>query len=150
VLERSHERELDRLPLLVASVWRRIAVLDAEQLVGIRLDPDGRRDALGRLVAAFPGRAVVDREDTLRPARERVERGVRRDPVEPAPQRAAAIEAAKTPPRAEERVLERVFGVVQRAEHAVAVRAQLGAVGLDQLAVCFLWRGGDHAGTETR
>ena len=35
-------------------------------------------------------------------------------------------------PGAQERVLQRVLGVVERAEHAVAVRVQLAAVRLDE------------------
>jgi hypothetical protein len=37
-------------------------------------------------------------------------------------------------PGAEQRVLERVLGVVERAEHAVAVGVELGSVRLDEAA----------------
>ena len=37
-------------------------------------------------------------------------------------------------PRAQERVLQRVVGVVERAEHPVAVGVQLGAMRLDERA----------------
>ena len=78
-------------------------------------------------------RAVVDRQHPLRPALDQPQAAVRRDPVQPAPQRAAPLEAAEPAPAAQQRVLERVLGVVQRAEHPVAVRVQLGAVGRDQV-----------------
>ena len=41
-------------------------------------------------------------------------------------------------PGAQQRVLQRVLGVVHRAEHAVAVGVQLRAVGLEQAAECIL------------
>ena len=57
---------------------------------------------------------------------DQLETAVRRDPVEPRAQRAAALEAGQRAPCAQQRVLEGVVGVVDRAEHAVAVRVQLG------------------------
>src|SRR5262249_5902797 len=55
------------------------------------------------------------------------------DPVEPRAQRTATLEPRKSAPGAQQRVLERVLGVVHRAEHPIAVGMQLGAVGVDQL-----------------
>ena len=52
--------------------------------------------------------------------------------VEPGAQRAAALEATEPAPDPQQRLLQRVLGVVQRAEHPVAVGVQLAAVGLDQ------------------
>src|SRR5262249_12857548 len=54
------------------------------------------------------------------------------NPVEPRAKRTAALEPRQAAPGAQQRVLECVLGVVHRAEHAVAVGIQLGAVGLDQ------------------
>ena len=48
VLERGDERELDALALLVASLGRGEAVLEAEPLVRVRLDPDRLDERLGR------------------------------------------------------------------------------------------------------
>ena len=45
-----------------------------------------------------------------------------------------ALEAGEPAPGAQQRVLERVLGVVQGAEHPVAVRVELAAVGLDEPA----------------
>src|SRR5207247_5650270 len=60
------------------------------------------------------------------------------DPVEPRPGRAAAFEPAQTAPGPQQGVLQRVFGIVDGPQHAVAVREQLGAVGLDKAAVGLL------------
>ena len=46
----------------------------------------------------------------------------------------AALEARQPAPRAQQRVLERVLGILERAEHPVAVGVKLAAVGLDQAA----------------
>ena len=78
------------------------------------------------------GGAVVDRQHALRPRGDRIQAGVRGDRVEPRAQRAAALELAERAPGAQQRVLERVLGVVHRPEHPVAVRVQLPAVRVDQ------------------
>src|SRR5204863_9831466 len=64
---------------------------------------------------------------------DRGEAPVGRDLVEPRPDETALVEAADAAPRAHERLLHRVLGVVQRAEHPVAVRLQLATVRRDQL-----------------
>jgi len=64
---------------------------------------------------------------------DRGEAAVGRDLVEPGPDEAALVEVADAPPRAHQRFLERVLGVVQRAEHPVAVGLQFAPVGRDQL-----------------
>ena len=56
-----------------------------------------------------------------------VQAGAGGDGVEPRAQRAAALEARDPAPRPQQGVLQRVVGVVRRAEHAVAVRVQLPA-----------------------
>ena len=65
----------------------------------------------------------------------RVEAGVGRDPVQPGPHRAAALEAREPPPRAQQRVLEGVLGVVHRSQHPITVRVQFGPARLDEGAV---------------
>ena len=122
VLQRSDERELDALALLVARLGCRVAVLEPEVLVRVGLDPDRFDERRARTGVRPRRRAVVEPQDALGPFRERVEARVRRDLVEPWPQRPARLEAAEPAPRAEQRLLQGVLGVLQRAEHAVAVR----------------------------
>ena len=66
------------------------------------------------------------RQHPLAPPRERVHAGVRRDRVEPRAQRATTAEPRQPAPGPQERVLERVLRVVQRAQHPVAVGVELG------------------------
>ena len=134
-LEGGDEGELDGLALLVAGVGRGVAVLDAEGLVGVRLDPDRLDQRLADAAVRIGGRPVVDRQDPLGPALDRVQGGVGRDPVEPGAQRAAALELGQSAPGANQRFLERVLGVLDGAQHPVAVGVELGAVGLDQAAI---------------
>jgi len=101
VLERRDEGELERLALLVAGLRRGVALLQPQHLVRIRFEPDRFRKRLGRLFAVAGRRPpVVDRKDALRPAGQGVEAGVRRDPVEPAAERASPVEAAEAAPGA--------------------------------------------------
>src|SRR4029450_7496930 len=65
-------------------------------------------------------------------ARESVEAGIRRDSVQPGPEGRPALEALSLPPGSEERLLDEILGVFDRAEHAVAVHLQLAAVRLDE------------------
>ena len=133
MLERGDERQLYRLALLVTCVGRRVAVGEPELLVGIRLDPHGFDERRPRVVRRGR-RSVVDREQALVPALERVQAGVRRDPVEPGPERASPTELGQPAPRAQQRLLEDVLGVLERAEHPVAVSVELGSVLLDDPA----------------
>ena len=55
------------------------------------------------------------------------------DPVQPGSERRIRLEAIDAAPGAQHRLLERVVGVVQRAEHAVAVQMQRLAVRRGQL-----------------
>src|SRR5919106_6641858 len=50
-----------------------------------------------------------------------VEALVRRDPIQPGADRGALLETVKPTPRQQHRVLQRVLGILTRAEHAVAV-----------------------------
>ena len=132
MLERRDERELERLAPLVARLGSGRAVLDAERRVRIRLDPERRLRLVG---------PVVDRQHPLGAPGDRVEADVGRDPVQPRAQRAAPAESRQPAPRAQERVLERVVGVVQRAEHAVAVRVELGTLLLDEVIESWVHEG---------
>ncbi len=132
VLERGDERELDALAPLVAGLGRGEAVLDAQDLVRVGLDPDRLDERLAGPDVGIGGRAVVDRQHPLGPPRDLVQAGVGGDRVEPRAQRAAALEPREPAPRAQQRLLQRVLGVVHRAQHPVAVGVQLAAVGLDQ------------------
>jgi hypothetical protein len=135
VLEGGDEGQLHALAPLVAGLGGGQPVLQAEALVGVGLQPDRLDQRLARTLVGVGGRPVVDRQHALRPPGDGVEAGVGGDPVEPAPKRAAALEPGQPPPGPQQGVLEGVLGVVNRAEHAVAVGVELGSVGLDQEAV---------------
>ena len=135
VLERRHERQLDALAQLVARLGAGRAVLEAEALVRIGIHPDrlGRRQS--ESVVRVGGRAVVEREHPLLgPPRDQVEAAVGGDRVEPRAERAAALEPGQPAPGAQRGVLEGVLGVLDRAEHPVAVRVELRAIRLEQAA----------------
>ena len=129
-LERGHERELDALALLVG--LRR---------AGERLEPDRLGVRLGQPGMRIPRRALVLREDERAPPLGQPQRRVRRDPVEPRADRAAALEPRQPAPGAQQRVLQRVLGVLGRAEHPVAVRVELAPVRRDEPPVGVLVAG---------
>ena len=74
--------------------------------------------------------AVVGRR--ARALGERVQAGVGRDPVQPGAQRRPPGVGLAEAPGAQERLLREVLGLVERAEHPVAVDLQLAAVALGQ------------------
>ena len=86
VLERGDEGELDALALLVARLGRRVAVLHAELLVRVGLDPDGLDDGLARSRVGISGGCVVGGQHALGPRAICVEADVGRDLVEPGAQ----------------------------------------------------------------
>jgi hypothetical protein len=61
------------------------------------------------------------------------QRDVGRDAVQPRLQRSAGLVAGQPAPRAQQRLLQGVVGVVHRAEHPVAMCVELGSVRFDQL-----------------
>jgi hypothetical protein len=63
----------------------------------------------------------------------RVKAPVGGDPVEPGAQRRPSLERAQALPGGQQRVLERVLGVLQGPEHPVAVDPELSKVRLGQL-----------------
>jgi hypothetical protein len=101
-------------------------------MIGIGLEPRdlGQRDA--RVTGRVGRRDDVERHDALRALADDVQRCVGGDSVEPRPYRLVALEPAESAPGAQHGVLERVVGVVQRAEHPVAVRVQLAAMRVDK------------------
>jgi hypothetical protein len=74
----------------------------------------------------------VQRRQPPPAAPQRVEAGVGDDPVEPRPGVGAGLEAVAPPPRAQERLLHRVLGLLEGPEHPVAVHVQLAPVALHQ------------------
>ena len=81
--------------------------------------------------AAGPGRAAATGSPPARGrgrrrrVREEVQAGVGRDPVQPRPEGRPGLVASRAAPGAQERLLHQVLGVVERAEHPVAVHPQL-------------------------
>jgi hypothetical protein len=112
-LHRGNERQADCLPRLGDIVRLRRGA--AQRAVGVRLEVgvDGR----GRATALL----------------DHAQAHVGRDPVEPRGERRARLEAADAAPRPQKRLLQCVVGVVDRAEHAIAVDVQRGAVGCRQI-----------------
>ena len=137
VLERRDERQLDALALLVGRTGRGEPVREARRPDRARPRPTRRSGSPGESCGRG-GRAEVDRQRALRPPRELVQARVRRDLVEPRAQRAALREARQGAPGPQQRLLERVLGVVDRAEHPVAVGVQLRATRLHEAAVGIL------------
>jgi hypothetical protein len=134
VLDSHDERQLDALALLVAGLRRGEPLLEAQLLIRVGLHPNGFDQDFGKAVVGISCWLVVARQHPLRPPRDQLEASVGGDAVEPRPQRAAALELRQPAPGAQERVLEGVVGVVDRAEHPVAVRVELLAVELHELA----------------
>src|SRR6266516_2330986 len=66
------------------------------------------------------------------PSRDRGEADVRGDCVQPGAELRARLVAVGAFPGAQHRLLERVVGVVERAEHPVAVEVERAAVWFDQ------------------
>ena len=111
-----------------------------------RSTPTRAADRPPRAVRTGP---VVDRKHAFGAAGDQVEAGVGDYPVEPGSRRAPALEAGQPAPGPDERLLERVVGVVHRPEHPVAVRVHRSAVGFDQLVEeLLLVHGGQLAHTE--
>jgi hypothetical protein len=121
-LDRRDEGELHRLLGDDLGVGLLVVRGDTfEQPVGIGLEPWNLRE-----------RPPVLRGLDPRPARERVQAGVRRNAVEPGAERRVAAEGLPLPPGPEEGFLDGVLRIFQRAEHPVAVHLQFSAVALDE------------------
>ena len=141
VLQRGDEREPDRLAP-DGDVGRVASSATSPSGIGWIHVVSGSmlRFSIDRLLR----RAEIHRPGAPLAAAEHVEADVRRDPVQPRAQRGAALEAVVAAPGADERLLHRVLGLERRAEHAVAVGRQLGAVCLE--AALELAGGGPRGG----
>ena len=133
VLDGGEVCQLDRLARLdddrrLVVRWRR----HLQQPVRVRLEPRqvDRRREVG--VQDLFRRPDIGRHDSLRTTRQRVEARIRRDAVEPGPEQRASLERGTRLPCLEVRVLDEVVGVVDRAEHPVAMDVELAAVPLAQ------------------
>ena len=133
VLQCRDEGKLDGLALLVASLGRRVAVRDAQPLVRVRLDPHRLDERLAGIPLRGGRRAVVDRKNALGPPGDHVQTDIGRDPVEPRAGRAWPPNPAR-PRQAREAFLQGVLGVLERAQHAVAVGVKPGLMALDDAA----------------
>ena len=69
---------------------------------------------------------------------DRVEARIGGNAVEPPPHCGTLLKSRKPAPRCQESLLEHVFGVGQRTQHAVAVSQQLPTVRVGELAKCLL------------
>jgi hypothetical protein len=132
MLQRGDERELHGLTLLIASVGRGKPAPDSDLLVGIRLEPNRLDDGLRRRIVAPDRTSAVDRQSSFGPSSEHVQTHIGGDLVEPWPDQPISPEPRKRPPRPHEGLLESVLGVVQGAQHSVAVGVQLGAEHADE------------------
>jgi hypothetical protein len=131
VLQGRHEPQSDRLPGLVARLRAGRGVRHPlQQDVEIRLQPDrlgpasglGRLDHRWHLLGAAPEIA------------QRVQAAVGRDAVQPRAQRGSPLEAPEPAPGRQQRLLQQVLGILDRAEDPVAVELKLAPVGIDELA----------------
>lgn len=127
-LQRGDERQPHRLP--GDRGLGRVAGRRQHPFVRDRPDP-------GRLGQPGPDRGVharrggqVHRPGPALAAPEQVQADVGGDPVEPGAQRGAPLEAVVAAPGPHHRLLHGVLGLEGRAQHAVAVAGQLGAVRL--------------------
>jgi hypothetical protein len=131
VVQGGRERQADRLLELVARLGPGRRVGDrVEQRVRVRLQPQ-------RFATAGGFRRRGDRLHRARPTAlvaQRVQAAVRRDAVEPHAQRGSPVEEPEHAPRGQQRLLEKILGLVYRAEDAVAMELELSALRMDELA----------------
>ena len=131
-LQGGHERQRDGFGLLVAGLRAgRHAGRVLQQGVGKRLEPDDLAEP-GRLGRFDPGDVpLLGGPPAGRAAC--VQAPVGGDPVQPGAERGALLEPGEALPGGQQRVLHGVLGVLQGAEHPVAVHLQLPPVRLGQL-----------------
>jgi hypothetical protein len=127
VLDRRHERDLERLP-------RGGGLVRVDEAVRVGVEPrnvGGDRRHVGLRVSR--GRDVR-REQPRRAARQVVQARVRRDAIQPSAERPPPLAPEPLPraPRARKRLLHEVLGVLERPDHAVAVRLQRAAVAFEE------------------
>ena len=132
MLERRDKGKLHGLALVVASLGRCIADCEPQRFVRVGLDPHRLDERLAGIPWVGGRRPAVGRKNALGPPCDLVEAGIGRDPVEPRVSRASTSERGQAAPGAQEGLLERVLGVLQGAQHAVAVGVKRCAVRLDE------------------
>jgi hypothetical protein len=134
-MECGEEGERDRFTGLIAGVRFGAGVGDPfEQRVRVGLEPQCRGVAGGLGRDERQPRAAQCARRAPSAVAQHVQAAVGGDPVEPGAQRRALLERVQRAPGREQRVLHGVLGILERAEHPVAVELQLRTVGLDQLA----------------
>ena len=130
MLEAGDEGQRDPLARLVARLRAGSLVGDSfEEEVGVRLEPE-RLVPAGRLGQLR--HPLLLRASAVRP--QGIERAIGGDPVQPSPKRGALLEPWKAPPGGEQRLLEHVLRLLDRADDPVDVQLQLAPVGIGQLA----------------
>jgi hypothetical protein len=136
VLERGDEREFDRLALFIAGLGPGDALGEAKLAVWDWLDLARFQERRPKAVMRVGRRPIVHRQNPgKRSLVDHSQADVGRDRVQPRPQRAAGFETGERPPCPQQGFLHGVIGVVDRAEHLVAVRVQLAAVRFDERCV---------------
>jgi hypothetical protein len=133
VLQRGDERQLQPFTLLIARFGIHAPRPDAHRFARIRFDPRrldlrhaGRRMRRG-------GRTELVRQHALAPPFEFGQADVGRDGVEPRASRTRIAQAGGAAPGAQQHILQRVIGIVHRAEQPVTVRMELGPVTFDEI-----------------
>src|SRR6266545_4110547 len=124
LLQSRHEREPDRLAR-DGDVRR---IIGHDVVSGDRLDPRlfGTHVQIRRVGTLC--RPEIHRTNAALAPLEHVEADVRRDAVEPRPERRAALETLDATKGAQERLLHGILGLERRAEHPIAVGGQHPAV----------------------
>jgi hypothetical protein len=139
-LQRRDERQGDRLGGLVPCLRSRLGAGQLiEQQVWIRFEP-GHVAEPGRLGRIGPGLRAVHRHPPATGA-QGIEAAAGGNPVEPGADRGPFFEAPEPAPGGQQRLLERVLGVLGGAEDPVAVNLQLVPVRVDKLPERFLVAG---------
>lgn len=125
MLQRGNQRKPDR----IAIDDHDGGIIDvAQRRIRDRFQP-GNLVALDQIVGRVRTRCTeAGREWTPRSPLQRGQARIRRDAIEPGPERRLAFVTFEPAPSPDERLLDLVFGVVNRPHHAIAVRQQLAAV----------------------
>ena len=118
----------NRPGVTAAELARRLGVARVVRLIGPRLQEPVRGVELTEISGLGETRAEIAAQHAVATPRHLLETRVGGDPEQPGPHRAAPLEAVPAAPRANESLLQRVLGVVRRAQHPVAVRPQFPAV----------------------
>src|SRR6266851_10174362 len=83
----------------------------------------------------------------MRGALQRIEAHIGGDAVQPGPEQRATLEVRAAAPSPQQRFLEQVLGVVERAEHSVQVHVELSPITLGECSECRLVAGSHAART---